>query len=178
MKYSLFASQHTQDVIDLFAQVFSDSEGEAEGKLIGYLVADMIESSKPKDLVGFVAKEGEQIVGCIFFSRFWVPSAQTAFILSPVAVATSVQGAGIGQQLISFGIHYLKDQNVELLFTYGDPAYYGKVGFQKITEDMVKAPYTLSQPIGWLAQSLTGTDITPMVGETHCIAALSDPKYW
>jgi putative acetyltransferase len=32
--------------------------------------------------------------------------------------------------------------------TYGDPAYYGKVGFLPVAEHVVPAPFPLSMPIG------------------------------
>lgn len=178
MKYSLFKSSHTNEVIELFTRVFSASEGEAEGKVIGQLVSDLITTTEPQDLTGFVATSDDQIVGCIFFSRFIVPSGQSAFLLSPVAVATRVQGTGIGQHLINHGLNYLKSVNVNLAFTYGDPRYYSKVGFNQISESIVKAPFELSQPEGWLAQSLDQDSIKAMSGVTQCVEALSDQKYW
>ena len=178
MKLSLFDSSHTQEVIELCTQVFSISDGEAEGQLVGGLVADLIAMTPPQNLIGCVAISNERIVGNIFFSHFIVPNSQLGFILAPVAVATNVQRTGIGQQLINYGLNYLKSLNVDLVFTYGDPAYYPKMGFRHITENVVKAPYELSLPHGWLAQSLDGNPIKPMQGVTQCVKALSNPKYW
>ena len=64
------------------------------------------------------------------------------------------------------------------MFTYGDPGYYSKVGFEQITETIVKAPCPLSQPIGWLAQSLDGGTVQAMSGPTRCVEALNDPGLW
>jgi len=36
----------------------------------------------------------------------------------------------------------------------------------------------LSEPIGWLAQSLDGQMIEPIVGATGCVDALNDPELW
>ena len=91
---------------DLFTKVFSASENESEGQLIGNLVSDLIATTDPEDLIGFVATSNDCIVGCIFFSRFVMPSDKVAFILSPVAIATSEQGTGIGQQLINYGLSH------------------------------------------------------------------------
>jgi putative acetyltransferase len=178
MMLSLFNESKAQEVITLFRNVFSVSEGDAEGKVIGDFVASLIATTKSQDLIGCIAEEDGTIVGCIFFSRFVVPNAQTAFILSPVAVSTDVQSIGIGQKLINFGLDYLRSLNVDLVFTYGDPAYYSKTGFEQISENVVKAPCSLSQPIGWLAQSLDGNQIPAMVGSTQCVEALSDPGLW
>jgi putative acetyltransferase len=178
MKYSVFNLSNTQEVVALFIDVFSTSEGEKEGRSIGKLVSNLIATTKPKDLIGFVAIDKGCIVGCIFFSRFTVPGGQVAFILSPVAIATEMQGGGIGQRLIAYGLEHLRSQDVSLAFTYGDPAFYSKTGFEQISERVVKAPVTLTQPLGWLAQSLDGKPVQAMNGSTHCVEALSDPAYW
>lgn len=178
MKFSLFSKSESQSVIDLFKSVFSASEREAEGQVIADFVSNLIATTKPQDLIGCTAEEDEVIVGCIFFSRFTVPSGQLAFILSPAAVLTNVQGTGIGQKLIQYGLDHLRSQNVNLVFTYGDPSYYSKTGFEQINENIVKAPCPLSQPIGWLAQSLDGTKIEAMAGPTQCVGALNDPDLW
>ncbi len=178
MEISLFTSANTQEVVALFTDVFSASEGEAEGQLIGKLVLDLINTTAPKDIIGFVAKSDDRIDGCIFFSRFIVPNHQTAYLLSPVAIATQRQGSGIGQTLITYGLNHLKTQHVDLVFTYGDPRFYFKTGFKQINESTVEPPFPLSQPEGWLAQSLHGTAIGTMKGATRCVAALSDQGYW
>lgn len=178
MKFSLFKESKYQDVIDLFKRVFSSSEGEAEGQVIADFVASLIATTVSQDLIGCIAEENDIVVGCIFFSRLTVPNGQVAFILSPVAVSTDVQGTGIGQNLITYGLDHLKSLNVNLVFTYGDPSYYSKTGFGQINESVVKAPCPLSQPIGWLAQSLDGQLIQPMSGPTKCVEALNSPELW
>lgn len=178
MKCQLFNSSYAKEVIQLFTNVFSESENESEGRLIGSLVSDLIAKTKADDLIGFVATSNERIVGAIFFSRIIVPSDEVAFILSPVAIATSEQGTGVGQQLITYGLRHLKSLRIDLAFTYGDPAFYSKVGFSPISEDIVKAPFKLSQPEGWLAQSFSGNPIEPMQGSSRCVESLSDQKYW
>ncbi|RBP85535.1 GNAT family N-acetyltransferase [Marinomonas rhizomae] len=100
MKLSLFSESRSQEVIDLFKSVFSASDGEAEGQVIADFVANLIATTKSLDLICCIAEENEILVGCVCFSRFTVPNGQAAFILSPVAVSTDVQGRGIGQKLI------------------------------------------------------------------------------
>jgi len=178
MNFSLFNESVSRKVIDLFKSVFSASEGEAEGQVIADFVVNLIATTNPQDLIGYIAVENENIVGCIFFSRFTVPSEKVAFILSPVAVSTDVQGKGIGQKLIQYGLEHLRTLGVNLAFTYGDPSYYSKTGFEQINENIVKAPCPLSQSIGWLAQSLDGNKIQAMVGPTQCVEALNDPGLW
>ena len=180
MKFSTYKESDIEEIKQLFLRVFSDSEGREEGSLIGGLVLDLMTSTETQDIYGFIATENDQIVGSIFFTRLEFESTGTdrAFILSPVAIHTNHQGKGIGQDLINFGIKHLKENGVRLAFTYGDPKFYSKVGFRSITETIAKAPLELSQPEGWLCQSLTGDEIKPIAGNSHCVEALNKPEYW
>ena len=178
MKCSTYKKSDIEEIRKLFTKVFSDSEGRSEGSLIGSLVFDLMKSTDKQDIYGFIASENDQIVGSIFFTRLTFESGVNAFILSPAAILTSHQGKGIGQNLIQFGINYLKERGVILAFTYGDPKFYSKVGFSCITENIVKAPLELTQPEGWLCQSLVGDEIEPIVGDSRCVEALNKPVYW
>ena len=162
----------------LFCSVFSDSEGEQEGALIGKLAKELVASTDSRDLYGFVALDEERMVGAIFFSRLIFEKGIDAFILAPVAVATEYQGRGIGQALITHGLRELKKRGVEIVTTYGDPAFYSKVGFQPLSRDVIEAPLALSQPEGWLGQSLTADSIKPIPGRCSCVKALDNPAYW
>jgi len=178
MNISEFTEAQSEAVISLFIKVFAEAEGRAEGESIGDLVSDLIATTPEHDIMGFVAVLNGKIIGCIFFSRFTLANEQTAFILSPVAIATEHQAKGIGQELISFGIDHLKSKDVDLVITYGDPAFYTKVGFKQISEDIVEAPLKLSQPEGWLAQSLKNEAIRAIQGPSKCVAALNKQEYW
>lgn len=178
MNLSGFNSSQSQEVINLFTTVFSNSEGQEEGLLIGKLVSELITTTAAQDLLGFVATAQDKIIGCIFFSRLSFDNNANAYILSPVAVHTEHQRQGVGQQLITFGINHLKEINVDLVFTYGDPKYYSKVGFTHVSEASVKAPLKLTYPEGWLAQSLTTDIVEPILGVSHCVDALNKQVYW
>ncbi|MDG1122547.1 MAG: N-acetyltransferase [Glaciecola sp.] len=178
MKYWIFNDSNPQKVITLFKDVFTASEGENEGQIISDFVTNLIKTTQPQDLIILTAEEQDNVIGSLCFSRFTVPGKQVAFILSPVAIASHYQGQGIGQKLIQYGLDHLRSKNVSLAFTYGDPSYYSKIGFEQINESIVKAPCPLSMPEGWLAQSLNGQKIQPMSGNTQCVEALNDPSLW
>jgi len=178
MKLTVYTSAYYQQIIDLFTDVFSDAEGQKEGQLIGHLVTELIATTDSSDLFGYIGISGGTVLGCIFFSRITLASGKTAFILSPVAVASQHQGKGVGQQLINYGIQQLKSHGVELVFTYGDPDFYSKVGFIKISEDLIQAPKTLTYPEGWLAQSLNNESIKTESGVAKCVSALNKQVYW
>ena len=178
MNYSPYCSRDADEVTQLFNATFSDSEGPAEGALVGRLARDLINTTEANDLYGFVARDDAQIAGSIFFSRIKFAYAINGFILAPVAVRTDVQGRGVGQALIKHGLDALSKRGVELVLTYGDPAFYAKVGFHAVPEAMIPPPMTLQHPEGWLAQSLKGEAIQPITGPSSCVEALNKPEYW
>ena len=168
-----------QAIIDLFAATFTASEGREEGALIGELVRNLLETTPDDDIHVFTASENGALAGAAIFTRLTYPQdARTVFILSPMAVATVRQGEGIGQALIGHALSALRERGVDVAMTYGDPAFYGKVGFEPVSEDRARAPLPLSQPIGWIGQSLSGGPLTPLKGPGTCVAALNDPALW
>ncbi|ARR47529.1 N-acetyltransferase [Vibrio campbellii] len=167
----------SSEMIALFTQTFSDSEGEVEGKTIGSLVGDLLSTTPERELKGFVAKQDERLISGVLFTPLRFENGEVGYLLSPMATLTDCQGKGVGQALINFGLEQLKQQGIELVFTYGDPNFYSRVGFQQVTEAQFKAPHTLSFPHGWLAQSLAG-ELTPIQGTSYCVKGLDSPAYW
>jgi putative acetyltransferase len=178
MKLSTYNPANIEEIKQLFSKTFSNSEGQSEGLTIGNLAYDLMTSTDGHDLYCFVATENEQIIGSIIFSRLTFESEVNAFVLGPVAIHTSYQGKGIGQKLINFGLNTLKENGVELAFTYGDPGFYSKVGFSLIAEKLVKAPLKLAYPEGWLGQSLVSDEIEQITGNSCCVEAINKPEYW
>jgi len=173
-----YSPKNSADIKQLFTKVFSDSEGKSEGLLIGNLVSTLMTSTDEQDLYGFVAIENQHVIGSIFFTRLTFESGTSVFLLSPVAIHTHYQGKGFGQKLINFGIQHLKENGVRMVFTYGDPNFYSKVGFKQITQEIAKSPFTLTQPEGWLGQSLLSDEIHPIAGNSSCVEAFNKAEYW
>ena len=165
-------------IVHLFTSVFATSEGEAEGALIGKLAADLFKTTDDRDLFNYVAVDADCVVASIFFTRLEFHNNCDAFILAPVAVHRDRQREGIGQALIGHGLSDLADRGVAFVLTYGDPTFYRKVGFQQISSTTIKAPFRLSQPEGWLGQSLSGKSIETLTGACACVNAFNDPVYW
>ncbi|MDC0358704.1 N-acetyltransferase [Oligoflexia bacterium] len=178
MKCSSYQSTKLSAIEALFLSVFTNSEGEAEGKLIANLVKELMTDTDEQDLYGFVSVDEEQLVGAIFFSRLTFEKNVDAFILSPVAVHSKYQGKGIGQKLINHGLDEMKNRGTNIVITYGDPAFYSKVGFQPLSEEIIKAPLELSHPEGWLGQSLSDESIEGIPGCCTCVKAFDNPAYW
>lgn len=92
-------------------------------------------------------------------------------LLGPIAVAPHMQRRGIGSALIREGLQRLKTQGTSQVHVLGDPAYYGRFGFQP--DDGVIPPYPL--PKEWLTawQSISLRDGKPVLQGT-----LSVPQPW
>ena len=165
-------------IVQLFSQVFSDSEGEAEGASIEKLTVNLFETSDDRDLYNFVADDSGQLIGSIFLTRLTLEGSGEVFMMAPVAVHSDFQGQGVGQALIEFGLGELKHVGVRFVVTYGDPAFYSKVGFRHISDEAVRPPFQLSQPEGWLGLSLTGSPIQDFAGSCACVPAFRDAAYW
>lgn len=179
MNYSTDYTTHSEAIADLFASTFTASEGAEEGALIGALVRRLIAETAREDLRVFTASEDGALVGGIFFTRLtYAGDPRTVFLMAPVAVKTAHQGKGIGQRLIMHGLDALRKEGVDIAVTYGDPAFYGRVGFQSVTEADLPAPQPLNQPQGWIAQSLTDAPLTLISGPARCVAAFDDPALW
>lgn len=167
------------EIAELFRRTFAASEGAEEGAAVGRLARDLLATTPEADLRVFLAEEGGVLAGCILFTRLVYPKdGRSVFLLSPVAVAPEMQGKGLGQRLIAHGLRALRSEGAEVAVTYGDPAFYAKVGFAPVSAAQVAPPQPLGQPEGWLAQALHGEALGPLEGPSRCAPALDDPAYW
>ncbi|RDC74518.1 N-acetyltransferase [Rhodovulum sp. 12E13] len=173
------AGGREREIVDLFATTFTASEGAEEGALIGRLVRDLLDRTPPDELRVFTASDEGALAGAVIFTRLrYAGDARRVVLLSPMAVGPGWQGRGTGQALIRHALDTLRAEGADVALTYGDPAFYGKVGFGPVTEATAPPPQPLSQPEGWMGQALDGGDIAPLTGPATCAAALDDAAYW
>lgn len=166
-------------LIRLFTRTFTASEGPEEGRAIGELVRDLLSRTPEADLRVACAETEGEVAGAAIFSRLTYPEdGRVVFMLSPMAVAPERQRQGIGQAVIRTGLDALRAEGVTVALTYGDPAYYGRVGFQPITAEQARPPLPLSQPQGWIGQSLVGGPMPALAGPSVCVPALNHPEVW
>lgn len=182
MKLQRWTTAWRADVSCLFQATFSDAEGADEGRLIGALTQKLAAAIDDREVIAFGAIEGgagmSDLIGAIFFTRLRFEDESQVYMLSPVAVATAHQRRGVGTALIAHGLRDLKAQGVGVVVTYGDPAYYARVGFAPLSERTLQAPMPLSMPQGWLGQSLAGSTISAHRGRPQCVEAFRNPAYW
>lgn len=167
-----------EEVANLFTSAFSASEGEQEGKLVGNLAAELSALIDDQDVIAMGAEDEGSLIGCIFFSRLFVQHPIWIFMLAPVAVSTERQGQGVVRGLIHHGLQELRRRSVEVVVTYGDPAFYAKAGFTPLSERAIQAPLPLSRPEGWLGCSLTGEPIPTIPERPTCVEPFRNPAYW
>ncbi|SFR00482.1 GNAT family N-acetyltransferase [Poseidonocella sedimentorum] len=179
MDYIEEFTPHAEAIAELFAATFTASEGAEEGALIGALARRLIAETPTENMRVVTAWEDGALLGGIFFTRLtYAGDPRKVFITAPVAVATAHQGKGIGQRMIAHGLDALRQEGVDIAVTYGDPAFYSRVGFKPVAEVDLPAPQPLQQPQGWIAQSLTDAPLTPLRGPARCVAVLDDPALW
>ncbi len=166
---------------DIHLRAFADGEGRA---IAAFVDALLDEPGTPQTL-SLIAIDAGAAAGHIAFSPVTLdrpgdtgPGDCCGYILAPLAVHPECQSRGVGSQLIESGLRELTARGVDLLFVYGDPAYYGRFGFTAASVEKYRPPYPLQQPIGWLAQSLSGREPQASVVELGCVAALRDPALW
>lgn len=166
------------ETLNLFRTVFTKSEGVEEGKMLESLVGKVFDSLAAPATLGFGGYLGERLVAAIFFSQLDFPDGERVYLLSPVAVATAEQRSGLGSALIKVGLSELRSRDVVVVMTYGDPAYYGRFGFEMVSVETVAAPYPLSMPIGWLGLSLGQDKLLGLSGTPQTQPAFADPAIW
>jgi putative acetyltransferase len=169
----------TARIVELFRKTFAASEGEDEGRAIADLVRAMLDAAGADSLRVFTRIADGRVIAAVLFSPLDYPNDdRRIFLLSPMAVDPQHQGKGIGQSLIREAMAELRTDGIDVIVTYGDPAFYGKVGFQPVSTAVVPAPLPLSQPHGWLAVALGGGAVPRLKGPSQCVAALRKPEHW
>ena len=103
------------------------------------------------DIRVFCAEDEDRVIGAAVFTRLSFPEdLRRVVLLSPMAVAVGRQRQGVGQALLAHALAALRSEGVEVAITYGDPAFYGKVGFMPISEDRPARRCRSAFPmVGW-----------------------------
>lgn len=98
------------------------------------LVDDLRVQAKPT--LGLVAEEKGHLLGHIMFSPVQLrghPELK-ALGLAPMAVAPEAQGKGVGKALVKAGLESCRGQGADVVVVLGDPAYYGRFGFESASQ--------------------------------------------
>jgi len=125
-----------------------------------------------QDVLSLVAVLDRTLAGHVIFTMCGIAARpDEVALLGPLAVAPKMQRRGIGSALVREGLQRLKTEGALQVQVLGDPAYYGRFGFEP--DDGVIPPYPL--PKEWLTawQSIGLRDGKPALRGT-----LSVPPPW
>lgn len=99
-------------------------------------VADLVDALQADEAgrlgASIVAVIDDRIVGHVQLSRSWLDTPARlieVLVLSPLAVAPSAQGQGVGGRLVRAALETAGDLGSPLLFLEGSPRYYPRFGF-------------------------------------------------
>jgi putative acetyltransferase len=172
-------SDRVDEIVAVFRLTFTASEGADEGRVVSDLARDTLTRSDSADVRFFGLQDGGRLVAAVLFSRLRVDApGRDVLMLSPMAVLPEYQGCGLGSALVRQALARLRDDGVTDVITYGDPAFYSRAGFRQIDASTLAPPHPLSQPEGWLGQSLIADRMQPVAGRPGCVAAFDRPDVW
>jgi putative acetyltransferase len=81
-------------------------------------------------MVSLVAEQAGGVVGHVAFSRVKVADCESGVGLAPLAVLPAWQRRGIGAALVREGLAACRQCGAGFVVVLGDPAYYGRFGFE------------------------------------------------
>lgn len=134
------------------------------------LVRELLKDTEvATSLVGVI---DSQVVGHVIFTRCGLVGHDTDIaLLGPLGVTPEWQRKRIGSALVRAGLREMEDMGVRLVCVLGDPAYYGRLGFEP--ESAVSPPFPLPAEWDGAWQSRA-----PGNTATFCAGKLSVPKQW
>ena len=149
-----------------------------ENVLIANVAQQITSEARSSQSYSLVAEQDGAVVGFIAFTQLAIESDITGFLLAPLAVHPKHQRSGIGTSLIKTGIDTLTKQSVDFLFTYGDPDYYGRFGFNTTDAAKFIPPYPLEYDFGWIGMKLRQTHAPTEPVSFGCVPTLMNEALW
>ncbi len=130
------------------------------------------------DVLSLVATSGGRVVGHVMFTMCGVERGDVrAALLAPLAVAPASQRKGVGSAVVRDGLDRLLASGIEIVLVLGDPAYYGRFGFEP--ERAIETPLPI--PAEWRDawQSLApGDRLISAAGKLSVPQPWNQPALW
>ncbi len=105
-----------------------------EGETVAALVDDLrVDHARAELVTQMDGEHDAAVVGHVLLSRSWVDARRAlveVLVLSPLSVAPSHQGRGVGTALVEAAVARARELGAPALFLEGSPAYYGSRGFE------------------------------------------------
>ena len=171
-----FQKTDLDSILTVIETAFSDEEN----KVIMNLVQELHQETSSPSIKSLVAEVDNEMIGYVSFSPIFLKSDSSisGYILAPLAISPEHQKQGIGSSLIKSGIDILTQDGAGVLLVYGDPAFYGRFGFNEEIGRIFIPPYSLDYPFGWTGMMLSGTAIPEQTIQFECVSSLSNPDLW
>jgi putative acetyltransferase len=154
--------------------------GEKEGKEIIKLLNNLSRDKTAQPLFSIVAFNYKKLIGHVLFTNAKIKDNKKIriAILAPLAVLPDFQKTGTGTKLIKNGFKILKKEGYDFIFTYGDPDYYSKFGFESASKLNIKPPQKIPKKYkdAWMIKQLNKKEIKNI--EVDCAESLKEKKYW
>ena len=134
---------------ELVRKVFTESEDEESGNLVGRLVEE-IRSKKyyhPETEI-IMVNEADEVIGYAMFSRFHLEGKyeDELLLLTPVAVKTELQRQHISKELIEYGFEVAKKLGFKVVLVEGNPQNYRNRGFDSSYKYGIEATESVHLP--------------------------------
>ncbi len=159
---------------DLYARAFPDED-------LLPLVRDLLAAEAGVVSLAAVrggASRGGALAGHAVFTMCGIEGrAEKVCLLGPLGVHPKFRRRGVGAALVREGLARMTADGACLVFVLGDPAYYGRFGFE--AERNVRPPYTLADEWrdAWQALRLCGSGAD--LAGTLCVPApWAKPALW
>ena len=165
------------------AELLLAAFGPAEGPEIVALSAALLADPSAEPCLALAARDGGALAGMVIFSHARIDGAgggMAASLLAPLAVQPALHGQGIGSRLVREGFARLNAESVPLVFTFGDPAYYGRFGFAPALAHGIQAPHPIQPEYrdAWVVHALKPDALDGVSGTLVCADAIGDERYW
>jgi putative acetyltransferase len=161
----------TSAVLAVVRSAFGD-----EGERVAGLVRELVEErGTPAALrASLVARdEGGEVVGHVALTRGWLDAERRLvelLVLSPLSVRPDRQRRGVGRRLVEAAVAEAERLGSPLVLLEGDPAYYGRLGFEPAAaHDLVPPSVRIPGPAcqvrllsayeGWMTGALVYPDV-------------------
>lgn len=126
----------------------------------------------PGRVLSLVAETASGLIGHVAFTDAGtVEGSARLSLLGPLVVAEAARGTGVARALIETGIDRLRERGTHRVFVLGDPALYGRFGFQ--TDHRVTPPHPIPEKWreAWQSVALSGD-------EADASGRMTVPDFW
>lgn len=133
---ALFRPERAGDGAQITAVIEAAFSASAYGHQGEAVLVERLRANCPR-ILSLVAESEGQVVGHAFFSPAEIAGCDSLgdFLrqgmgLGPLAVLPRFQRRGIGSGLVREGLAMLRDRGAAFICVLGDPAFYGRLGFE------------------------------------------------